>query len=276
MLLNFSKMHGLGNDFVMIDAVSNNVFLSKEQIIKLADRHTGIGFDQLLMVEPPYDPDLDFHYRIFNSDGSEVENCGNGARCFARFVRLKGLSNRYRLGVSCKGGKLQLKHERNGLITVSMGVPQFTPAKVPFEANKQEATYILRTKDATSLCGVVSMGNPHCVLVVDDVDTAPVAELGPQLSHHERFPQQANVGFMQIISRDHIKLRVFERGAGETRACGTGACAAVAVGQMQGLLNEHVTVDLPGGTLKINWRGQRSQLKMSGPAEHVYDGQIYL
>jgi len=276
MLLNFSKMHGLGNDFVMVDAVSNNVFLSKDQIIKLADRHTGIGFDQLLMVEPPYDPDLDFHYRIFNSDGSEVENCGNGARCFARFVRLKGLSNRYRLGVSCKGGKLQLKHERNGSITVSMGVPQFNPAKVPFEANKQESTYILRTEQQTALCGVVSMGNPHCVLTVEDVDNAPVAELGPQLSNHERFPEQTNVGFMQIISREHIKLRVFERGVGETRACGTGACAAVAVGQMQGLLDENVTVDLPGGTLKINWRGDRSQLKMTGPAEHVYDGQIRL
>jgi len=269
-------MHGLGNDFVMVDAVSNNVFLSKDQIIKLADRHTGIGFDQLLMVEPPYDPDLDFHYRIFNSDGSEVENCGNGARCFARFVRLKGLSNRYRLGVSCKGGKLQLKHERNGSITVSMGVPQFNPAKVPFEANKQESTYILRTDQQTALCGVVSMGNPHCVLTVEDVDNAPVAELGPQLSNHERFPEQTNVGFMQIISREHIKLRVFERGVGETRACGTGACAAVAVGQMQGLLDENVTVDLPGGTLKINWRGDRSQLKMTGPAEHVYDGQIRL
>jgi diaminopimelate epimerase len=276
MLLNFSKMHGLGNDFVMIDAVSNNVFLSKEQIIKLADRHTGIGFDQLLMIEPPYDPDLDFHYRIFNSDGTEVENCGNGARCFARFVRLKGLSNRYRIGVSCKGGKLQLKHERNGMITVAMGIPQFSPAKVPFEANKQESTYILRTEKQTALCGVVSMGNPHCVVTVDDIDNAPVAELGPQLSNHERFPEQANVGFMQIISREHIKLRVFERGVGETRACGTGACAAVAIGQAQGLLDENVSVDLPGGTLKISWRGDRSQLKMTGPAEHVYDGQIRL
>lgn len=269
-------MHGLGNDFVMIDAVSNNVFLSKEQIIKLADRHTGIGFDQLLMIEPPYDPDLDFHYRIFNSDGTEVENCGNGARCFARFVRLKGLSNRYRIGVSCKGGKLQLKHERNGMITVAMGIPQFSPAKVPFEANKQESTYILRTEKQTALCGVVSMGNPHCVVTVDDIDNAPVAELGPQLSNHERFPEQANVGFMQIISREHIKLRVFERGVGETRACGTGACAAVAIGQAQGLLDENVSVDLPGGTLKISWRGDRSQLKMTGPAEHVYDGQIRL
>ncbi|WP_435275130.1 diaminopimelate epimerase [Psychrobium sp. nBUS_13] len=276
MLLNFSKMHGLGNDFVMVDAVSNNVFLSKDQIIKLADRHTGIGFDQLLMVESPYDPDLDFHYRIFNSDGSEVENCGNGARCFAKFVRMKGLSNRYRLGVSCKGGKLQLKHERNGQITVSMGVPQFNPAKVPFEANKQEATYILRTDDQTAFCGVVSMGNPHCVLTVDDINEAPVETLGPQLSHHERFPEQTNVGFMQIVSRKHIKLRVYERGVGETRACGTGACAAVAIGKAQGLLDDNVTVDLPGGTLKIFWRGDRSQLKMTGPATHVYDGQIRL
>ncbi|MCG7532276.1 diaminopimelate epimerase [Psychrobium sp. MM17-31] len=276
MLLHFSKMHGLGNDFVMVDATSNNVFLSKDQIIKLADRNTGIGFDQLLMVEPPYDPDLDFHYRIFNQDGSEVENCGNGARCFAKFVRMKGLSNRYRLGVSCKGGKLQLKHERNGLITVSMGVPQFNPAKVPFEANKQEATYILRTDNQTSFCGVVSMGNPHCVMTVDDITKAPVDELGPQLSNHERFPEQTNVGFMQVISRKHIKLRVYERGVGETRACGTGACAAVAIGQIQGLLDENVTVDLPGGTLKIFWRGDRSQLKMTGPATHVYDGQIRL
>lgn len=276
MLLHFSKMHGLGNDFVMVDATSNNVFLSKDQIIKLADRNTGIGFDQLLMVEPPYDPDLDFHYRIFNQDGSEVENCGNGARCFAKFVRMKGLSNRYRLGVSCKGGKLQLKHERNGLITVSMGVPQFNPAKVPFEANKQEATYLLRTDDQTSFCGVVSMGNPHCVMTVDDITKAPVDELGPQLSNHERFPEQTNVGFMQVISRKHIKLRVYERGVGETRACGTGACAAVAIGQIQGLLDENVTVDLPGGTLKIFWRGDRSQLKMTGPATHVYDGQIRL
>lgn len=276
MLLHFSKMHGLGNDFVMVDATSNNVFLSKDQIIKLADRNTGIGFDQLLMVEPPYDPDLDFHYRIFNQDGSEVENCGNGARCFAKFVRMKGLSNRYRLGVSCKGGKLQLKHERNGLITVSMGVPQFNPAKVPFEANKQEATYILRTDNQTSFCGVVSMGNPHCVMTVDDIMKAPVDELGPQLSNHERFPEQTNVGFMQVISRKHIKLRVYERGVGETRACGTGACAAVAIGQIQGLLDENVTVDLPGGTLKIFWRGDRSQLKMTGPATHVYDGQIRL
>ena len=276
MLLNFSKMHGLGNDFVVVDGVTQNVFLSKEQISFLADRNTGIGFDQLLMGEAPYDPDLDFHYRIFNADGTEVEQCGNGARCFARFVRMKGLSNRYRLGVSCRGGKLQLKHERNGLITVSMGIPQFSPAQVPFQAQKQEVNYILRTDTETVLCGVVSMGNPHCVVTVDDVITAPVATLGPQLSTHERFSQGTNVGFMEIVSRSHIKLRVYERGVGETKACGTGACAAVAIGQNQGLLDPSVTVELPGGKLKINWRSGESQLKMTGPAVHVYDGQIKL
>jgi len=276
MLLNFSKMHGLGNDFVVVDAVTQNVFLSTEQISFLADRNTGIGFDQLLMVEAPYDPELDFHYRIFNADGSEVEQCGNGARCFARYVRMKGLSNRYRLGVSCKGGKLQLKHERNGQITVSMGVPQLSPAKVPFDAQKKETNYILRTDDQTVLCGVVSMGNPHCVVTVDDVNQAPVETLGPALATHQRFPQGANVGFMEIVSRNHIKLRVYERGVGETKACGTGACAAVVIGQLQGQLDQSVTVELPGGKLKINWRQGASQLKMTGPAVHVYDGQIRL
>lgn len=276
MLLNFSKMHGLGNDFIVVDAVTQNIFLSKEQISYLADRHTGIGFDQLLMVEAPYDPELDFHYRIFNADGSEVEQCGNGARCFARFVRIKGLSNRYRLGVSCRGGKLQLKHERGGQITVSMGVPQLNPAKVPFNAKKQEINYILRTEDQTVLCGVVSMGNPHCVVTVDNIKTAAVDTLGPALSTHERFPQDTNVGFMEIVSRNYIKLRVYERGVGETRACGTGACAAVVVGQLQGQLDQSVTVELPGGKLKINWRSGDRQLKMSGPAVHVYDGQIRL
>ena len=269
-------MHGLGNDFVVVDAVSQNVFLSKEQICSLADRNTGIGFDQLLMIEAPYDPELDFHYRIFNADGTEVEQCGNGARCFARFVRLKGLSNRYRLGVSCKGGKLQLKHERNGQITVSMGVPQLIPTKIPFQAQKQELNYILRAEDQTVLCGVISMGNPHCVVTVDDITTAAVATLGPALSTHERFPQDCNVGFMEIVSRSYIKLRVYERGVGETRACGTGACAAVAIGQLQGQLDQSVTVELPGGKLKIHWRKGESQLKMTGDATHVFDGQIKL
>lgn len=276
MLLNFSKMHGLGNDFVVVDAVTQNIFLSADQIRKLASRNTGIGFDQLLLVEPPYDPDLDFHYRIFNADGNEVEQCGNGARCFARFVRNKGLNNRHRMGVSCKGGKLQLNIERNGQVSVNMGVPEFSPAKVPFKANKEEKNYILRADNYTELAGVVSMGNPHCVLTVEDINQAPVAKVGSALSTHERFPKHTNVGFMEIVSRDYIKLRVYERGVGETEACGTGACAAVAVGQLQGKLGQHVTVELPGGKLKIAWHGKGSPLKMTGPAVHIYDGQINL
>lgn len=269
-------MHGLGNDFVVVDAVTQNIFLSTEQIRRLANRNTGIGFDQLLLVEPPYDPDLDFHYRIFNADGNEVEQCGNGARCFARFIRYKGLNNRHRIGVSCKGGKLQLNLERNGQVSVTMGVPQFNPGKIPFKAKKPELNYILRTDSETVLCGVVSMGNPHCVLTVDDVKQASVAKLGAQLSTHERFPKDTNVGFMEIVAKDYIKLRVYERGVGETEACGTGACAAVAVGQMQGKLGQHVTVELPGGKLKIAWHGPGSPLKMTGPAVHIYDGQINL
>ncbi|RCU45509.1 diaminopimelate epimerase [Corallincola holothuriorum] len=276
MLVNFSKMHGLGNDFVVIDSVTQNVFLSKEQIRKLADRNFGIGFDQLLVVEPPYDPELDFHYRIFNADGSEVEQCGNGARCFARFVRSKGLTNKQRIGVTTKSGKIVLQIEREGGVTVNMGVPEFEPSKVPLRANKQEKTYLERVGDKTVFFGAVSMGNPHCVLEVDDVTSADVEGLGPLLEQHERFPEGANVGFMQIVSREHIKLRVFERGVGETLACGTGACGAVAVGYLQGKLAERVQVDLPGGSLVIRWQGPGNPLRMTGPAEFVFDGQINL
>jgi len=247
-MMQFSKMHGLGNDFMVVDAVTQNVFFSPELIRRLADRHLGVGFDQLLVVEPPYDPELDFHYRIFNADGSEVAQCGNGARCFARFVRLKGL----------------------------MGEPNFEPSAVPFRANKAEKTYIMRAAEQTILCGVVSMGNPHCVIQVDDVDTAAVETLGPVLESHERFPERANIGFMQVVKREHIRLRVYERGAGETQACGSGACAAVAVGIQQGLLAEEVRVELPGGRLDIAWKGPGHPLYMTGPAVHVYDGFIHL
>ncbi|GAA5218605.1 diaminopimelate epimerase [Corallincola platygyrae] len=276
MLVNFSKMHGLGNDFMVVDSVTQNVFLSKEQIRKLSNRNFGIGFDQLLVVEPPYDPDLDFHYRIFNADGSEVEQCGNGARCFARFVRAKGLTNKHRIGVTTKSGKIVLQVERDGGVTVNMGVPQFEPNKVPLRANKMEKTYLERIDEQTVMFGAVSMGNPHCVVEVEDIDTAEVETLGPALERHERFPEGANIGFMQIINRDHIKLRVFERGVGETLACGTGACGAVAVGQLQGKLSEKVRVDLPGGSLTIRWQGQNKPLRMTGPAEFVFDGQINL
>ncbi|MGQ8364588.1 diaminopimelate epimerase [Glaciecola sp. 1036] len=274
--IQFSKMHGLGNDFVVIDNVTQNVFFSKEKIIQLADRHFGIGFDQLLLVEPPYDPDQDFHYRIFNADGSEVSQCGNGARCFARFVKNNGLINKNKIVVSTKAGRMVLYIERDGLVTVNMGKPNFEPTEVPFKAQKEENTYIIRDNDQTFFCGVVSMGNPHCVLSVDDLNNFDVKGVGTILGQHERFPEGVNVGFMQIIDRSNIKLRVFERGAGETLACGSGACAAVAIGQKQGHLDEEVNVELLGGKLKIKWQGKDTNLKMSGPAEHVYDGQFQL
>ena len=269
-------MHGLGNDFMVIDNVTQNVFFSKEKIQQLANRNFGIGFDQLLMVEPPYDPEQDFHYRIFNADGSEVEQCGNGARCFARFVKQKGLINRNKIVVSTKAGKMVLYLEKDGQVTVNMGKPEFEPANIPLKANKQENTYILRVGESTLFIGSASMGNPHCVMEVDDVDTANVAEIGPLVEKHERFPEGVNVGFMQIINESHIKLRVFERGSGETLACGSGACAAVAIGQVQGKLGKDVRVDLPGGSLRIRWPGPDNVLKMTGPAEHVYDGHINL
>ena len=276
MLVNFSKMQGLGNDFLVLDNVTQNVYLPNDQIRQLADRNFGIGFDQLLVVEPPYDPDLDFHYRIFNADGSEVSQCGNGARCFARFVRMKGLINRNKIRVSTHSGKMTLFIERDGNVTVTMPVPQFEPARIPFSAQKVEGTYILRSEEDTVLCGAVSMGNPHCVLTVDDVLTAPVDELGSKLTIHERFPKGVNVGFMEVVSPEYVKLRVYERGAAETLACGSGACAAVVIGQTQKKLAKQVTVELPGGKLRIYWKGPGNPVKMTGPAVHVFDGQIEL
>ncbi len=274
--MQFAKMHGLGNDFMVVDAVTQNVFFSPEMIRRLADRHHGVGFDQLLIVEPPYDPDLDFHYRIFNADGSEVAQCGNGARCFARFVRLKGLTNKRDIRVSTANGRMILTVNEDELVRVNMGEPVFEPSLVPFRANKAAKTYIMRAAEQTVLCGVVSMGNPHCVIQVDDVSTAPVETLGPLMESHERFPERANIGFMQVMNPEHIRLRVFERGAGETQACGSGACAAVAVGIQQGLLAAQVRVDLPGGRLDIAWKGPGNPLFMTGPATHVYDGFIHL
>lgn len=267
-------MHGLGNDFMVVDGVTQNVFFSADQIRRLADRHLGIGFDQLLLVEPPYDPDLDFHYRIFNADGSEVEQCGNGARCFARFVRYKGLTNKHKIRVSTATGKMTLKIERDGNVTVNMGVPILEPAQIPFKAKRAEKTYLLQANQQAFLCGAVSMGNPHCVLESNDVAAADVDGVGELLTRHERFPKGVNVGFMEILSQDHIKLRVYERGAGETMACGSGACAAVVVGRLQGKLARQVNVDLPGGRLSISWEGEGKPLWMTGPAQQVYDGQI--
>lgn len=276
MLIQFSKMHGLGNDFMVVDGITQKIFFSPEMIRRLADRHFGIGFDQLLLVEPPYDPEQDFHYRIFNADGSEVQQCGNGARCFARFVRLKGLTNRDRIAVSTMSGRIVLQLEQDNQVTVNMGVPEFEPAKVPFRAQKAEKTYLLRVAEQTVMCGVVSMGNPHCVLEVEDVKTAPVETLGAELESFDRFPERVNVGFMQLVSANEIRLRVFERGAGETMACGTGACAAAVVGIAQGKLRDRVKVHLPGGTLQIAWKGPGTPVFMTGPAEHVFDGEIEL
>ena len=276
MLIQFSKMHGLGNDFMVVDGITQKIFFSPEMIRRLADRHFGIGFDQLLLVEPPYDPEQDFHYRIFNADGSEVQQCGNGARCFARFVRLKGLTNKDRIAVSTMSGRIVLQLEQDNQVTVNMGVPEFEPAKVPFRAQKAEKTYLLRVAEQTVMCGVVSMGNPHCVLEVEDVKTAPVETLGAELESFDRFPERVNVGFMELVSANEIRLRVFERGAGETMACGTGACAAAVVGIAQGKLRDRVKVHLPGGTLQIAWKGPGNSVFMTGPAEHVFDGEIEL
>ncbi len=275
MLVNFSKMHGLGNDFVVIDNLTQNVFFSKDKIRQLADRNFGVGFDQMLLVEPPYDPDQDFQYRIFNADGSEVSQCGNGARCFGRFVKMKGLINRNKIVVSTKAGRMVLYIENDGQVTVNMGKPKFKPADVPLRANKQESTYVERVADTTVFFGAVSFGNPHCVLEVDDIDTAPVETLGPEIEQHERFPEGVNVGFMQVLNPNHIKLRVWERGVGETLACGSGACAAAVVGQIQDKLGKEVQVDLPGGSLKIRYT-KDGPVKMTGPAEHVFDGSLHL
>ena len=276
MKLYFSKMHGLGNDFMVVDGVTQKVYFTPEIIRRLADRHFGIGFDQLLLVEPPYDPEQDFHYRIYNADGSEVQQCGNGARCFARFVRLKGLTNRDRIAVSTMSGRIVLQLEPDNQVTVNMGVPEFEPAKVPFRAQKAEKTYLLRVEEQTVMCGVVSMGNPHCVLEVESVKSAPVESLGPLLESFDRFPERVNVGFMEVVSAGEVRLRVYERGTGETLACGTGACAAAVIGMSQGKLVERVRVHLPGGSLQIAWKGPGTPVYMTGPAEHVFDGEIEL
>lgn len=272
--MNFSKMHGLGNDFMIIDAITQNIHLSPKQIARLADRKTGVGFDQLILVESPYSPQHDFHYRIYNADGSEVGQCGNGARCFAQFVLQKGLTKKKQITISTQNGVLIAAHNVDDSITVNMGTPQFEPSKIPFKAAKEEKTYIIRFEDETIFCGVVALGNPHCVVSVTDITAVDVDRLGTRLANHDRFPDKANIGFMQKINENQIKLRVFERGVGETRACGSGACAAVAVGIIQNLLQPNVEVILAGGSLSINWQGVGMPLYMTGAATHVFDGFI--
>lgn len=276
MLLKFSKMHGCGNDFVVVDRITQRVNLQEKHIRRLADRRFGVGCDQVLLVETPQRADVDFRYRIFNQDGSEVEQCGNGARCFARYVRDKKLTGKDRIKVETESGVIELQITRNRQVRVNMGEPRFAPQQIPFTVEQQAELYPLDVDGRVVELSAVSMGNPHAVITVDDVDTAPVAELGPRLESDPRFPQRVNVGFMQIINPQEIRLRVFERGAGETLACGTGACAAVVSGQQRGLLAEKVKVQLPGGSLTIQWRGEGHPVMMTGPASHVFEGQIQL
>jgi diaminopimelate epimerase len=273
-MIHFTKMHGLGNDFVVIDAIHQTPYLEPESIKKLADRHFGIGFDQLLLVEKPVSTNADFKYRIFNADGSEVSQCGNGARCFARFVRDKGLSAKDEVRVDTDAGQLLLKFDDDGQITVNMGIPRHQPAEIPLLADHQAPTYQVIAHDRVYTFGAVSMGNPHAVLQVPDVETAPVAETGPLLESHPVFPARANIGFMQIVDRSHIKLRVYERGAAETLACGSGACAAAVIAIERDLVDRHVQVELPGGTLKISWAGRGEPVLMTGPAISVFEGTI--
>jgi diaminopimelate epimerase len=276
MLLRFTKMHGLGNDFMVIDLVTQHAQLTPRLIRLWSDRHTGIGFDQLLVVEPPGNPNMDFRYRIYNADGNEVEQCGNGARCFARFVVDKRLTAKSDIQVETAGGPITLNIQADGLITVNMGAPRLSPAQVPFVAETESILYELEVEGETLQISALSMGNPHCITLVDDLDTYPVERLGPLIERHARFPKGVNAGFMQLVDRHHARLRVFERGVGETRACGTGACAAAVAGIRMGHLASPVRIELTGGNLQIEWAGPGEPVMMTGPATRVYEGQIRL
>lgn len=274
--LPFTKMQGLGNDFVVINAYSSPVTLTPAQLQRLADRHYGIGCDQILFIEPPTTPGVDFRYRIFNADGSEVQQCGNGARCFARYVRDKGLTDKTDIHVETARGTIVLKLELNGEVTVDMGEPQFEPAALPFIAPGRAPTYALAVGELEVDIAAVSMGNPHAVHVVPDIDAAPVAELGPAIEQHARFPERVNAGFMQVEHEHAIRLRVHERGAGETNACGSGACAAAVAGIQLGLVSSPVAVHMRGGQLHVQWAGPGAHVLMTGPAVTVFEGQIQL
>jgi diaminopimelate epimerase len=274
--LAFTKMHGLGNDFVVIDAVRQNIELTEAQVRYLADRHFGVGCDQLLVVEAAQAPDVDFRYRIFNADGGEVEQCGNGARCFARFVFDQGLTDKREIRVETKKGIIAPRLEADGNVTVDMGVPVLNPADVPFLSDSDAWVQPLEVADTTVAITAVSMGNPHAVQVVADVDTAQVAEQGPLIEHHARFPARVNAGFLQVVDDHHVRLRVFERGAGETLACGTGACAAVVAGILRELVVSPVSVETRGGALTIAWHGVGTPVMMTGPAVTVFSAEITL
>jgi diaminopimelate epimerase len=274
MQLTFTKMQGAGNDFVVVDGISQQVSLTAAQIKKIANRNFGVGCDQLLMVEKTHLPNVDFKYRIFNADGSEVEQCGNGARCFVRFVIEKGLTTKHEISVETASGVITLTLQADNQVSVNMGAPIFEPAQIPFICDSRQNQYSLTLRQKSLHICAVSMGNPHAVTLVDDVDATDVADIGPQIESHQNFPQRANAGFMQIVNAHTIKLRVYERGAGETLACGTGACAAAVSGIMLGLLQSPVLVHARGGDLIIAWLGESSPVIMTGPAVSVFEGLI--
>ena len=276
MRLKFTKMQGLGNDFVVLDATHAPIELTRDELRRIADRHFGVGCDQILQVEKPRAPGTDFYYRIFNADGGEVEQCGNGARCFVRFVRDSGLTAKREIRVGTLSGVIVPRLEADGQVTVDMGVPEFEPARIPFEAARRAPTYLVDIDGRAVEISALSMGNPHAVQVVADVAEAPVLTEGAALESHARFPQRVNAGYMQVVDRGHIKLRVYERGAGETLACGTGACAAVVAGIQRGLLDGRVSVATRGGLLGISWQGEGTPVLMTGPAVTVYAGEIEL
>ncbi|ADL56682.1 diaminopimelate epimerase [Gallionella capsiferriformans] len=276
MRLKFTKMHGAGNDFVVLDGVRQQISLTTEQLRLLADRHFGVGCDQILLVEKAHDASADFRYRIFNADGGEVEQCGNGARCFVRFVHDQKLTNKAEIVVETHNGLIRPRLEADGRVVVNMGAPVFDAARIPFSGGTIEVMQPLVVADQTLMVSIVSMGNPHAVQVVDDVERAAVEVLGPLIEHHASFPKRVNAGFMQIMDRQHIRLRVYERGSGETLSCGTGACAAVVSGIRRGLLDSPVSVATHGGNLSIAWGGEETPVLMTGPAISVFSGEINL
>lgn len=273
--MKFTKMHGLGNDFMVIDATKKSISLTADNIRSWSRRDTGIGFDQCLIIEASNNPDIDFIYRIFNADGNEVGQCGNGARCLARFIRHYGLSNKQQINVATSTTRMQLQINPDDSVTVSMGVPQWTPEAIPLIRTGQQDRYELILADGKRInVHALSVGNPHAVMLIDNLQTADVTEKGQQVSEHPLFPEQCNAGFMQIISNCYIKLRVYERGCGETRACGSGAAAAAAVGRRFYQMQKTITVNLPGGNLRIDWQGMGHPLLLTGPATFVYEGKI--
>lgn len=276
MQLKFSKMQGSGNDFVVFDAISQNVRLSREQVQRIAHRHKGIGCDQVLLVEQAHHPQADFYYRIFNADGAEIEQCGNGARCVGRFVHVKQLTPKTTVTLETKAGLISVELKANNEVTVNMGKPRLEPRDIPFLAPQRAIIYNLAVAQASREITAVSMGNPHAVQFVSDIDRAPVKEEGPLIEQHPLFPQRVNAGFVQVVAPGKIRARVYERGAGETLACGTGACASVVAGRLRGLLNSEVEVEMPGGQLFVNWAGEDQPVFLTGPAHFVFEGSIDL